>query len=187
MKGKKYEAGTIKSYLMSLRHFYSFVLSDKPDSININLLDVSSYSKKVKMWSGSYKRESSTRKWQKLEEDMLNRLTPSNIRKLEKSTAAREAIKILGQYSDSSETTPVTQSNFTLVRDFLFTQIFIDNANRPGVLAHMTMEEYGKIRKHDDHNVITVKKHKTAYVHGSARIVLNDRLKSWMSIFVGVL
>ena len=49
------------------------------------------------------------------------------------------------------------------------------------------MEEYGKIRKHDNLNVITVKKHKTAYVHGSARIVLNDRLKSWMSIFVGVL
>ena len=89
VKEKKCEAGTIKSYLMSLRHFYSFVLSDKPDSININLLDVSSYREKVKMWSASYKRESSTRKWQKLEEDMLNCLTPSNIRKLEKHGGKR--------------------------------------------------------------------------------------------------
>ena len=89
---------------------------------------------------------------------MLNRLTPSNIRKLEKSTAAREAIKIIGKYSDSDETTPVTQSGFTLVRDFLFTHIFIDNANRPGVLAHMTMDEYNKMRKQDDHYVIMVKK-----------------------------
>ena len=187
VKDKKYEAGTIKSYLMSLRHFYSFLLSDKPGSITFNWLDVSASREKVKMWSASYKRESSTRKWQKLEEDMLNRLTPSNIRKLEKSTAAREAIKIIGKYSDSDETTPVTQSGFTLVRDFLFTQIFIDNANRPGVLAHMTMDEYNKMRKQDDHYVITVKKHKTAHVHGPARIVLSEKLKSWMSVFVGVI
>ena len=84
VKEKKYEAGTIKSYLMSLRHFYSFLLSDKPNAIKFNWLDVSSAREKVKMWSASYKRESSTRKWQKLEEDMLNRLTPSNIRTLEK-------------------------------------------------------------------------------------------------------
>ena len=77
---------------------------------------------------------------------MLNHLMLSNIRKLEKSIAAREAIKIIGQYSDSDETTPVTQSGFTLVWDFLFTQVFIDNANRPGVLAHMTMDEYNKMQ-----------------------------------------
>ncbi|XP_028419188.1 uncharacterized protein LOC114544894, partial [Dendronephthya gigantea] len=187
VKQKKYEAGTIKSYLMSLRHFFSFVLSDKPESIKFNWVDVSSAREKVKMWSASYKRESNTRKWQKLEEDMLNRLTPSNIRKLEKSAAAREAIKIIGQYSDSAESTPVTQSSYTLVRDFLFTQIFIDNANRPGVLAHMTMEEFTNIRKQDDHYLITVKKHKTAHVHGPARVVLSEKLKSWMSVFVGVM
>ena len=184
---KKYEAGTIKSYLMSLRHFYSFLLSEKPNAIKFNWLDVSSVREKVKMWSASYKRESSTRKWQKLEEDMINRLTPSNIRTLEKCVAAREAIKIIGQCSESAETTLVSQSSFTLVRDFLFTQIFTDNANRPGVLAHMTMDEYRSIRKQDDHYVITVKKHKTAYVHGPARIVLSERLKSWMSLFVNVM
>ena len=78
---------------------------------------------------------------------MLNRLTPSNIRKLEKSTAAREAIKIIGQYSDSDETTPVTQSGFTLVRDFLFTQIFIDNANQPGTHDNGQVQQDAKARR----------------------------------------
>ena len=72
VKDKKYEAATIKSYLMSLQHFYSFLLSDKPETIAFNWLDVRSAREKVKMWSASYKRESNTRKWQKLEEDMLN-------------------------------------------------------------------------------------------------------------------
>jgi hypothetical protein len=30
---EKYKAGRIKSYLMSLRNFYSFLLSDKPDGM----------------------------------------------------------------------------------------------------------------------------------------------------------
>ena len=105
---------------------------------------------------------------------MLNCLTLSNI-------------KIIGQCSESAEMALVSQSSFTLVRDFLFTQIFTDNASRPGVLAHITMEEYRNIRKQDDHYVNTVKKHKTAYVHGPARIVLSERLKSWMSVFVNVM
>lgn len=184
---RRYEAGTIKSYLMSLRHFYSFLLSDKPDGVTFNWLDISASREKVKMWSASYKRKDSTRKWQKLEEDMLNRLTPSNIRKFEKSSAAREAIKMIGEHLDAPETTVVTQASFTLVRDFLFTQIFIDNANRPGVLAHMTMDEYRNIRKQDGRYVIAVKKHKTAHVHGPARIVLSEKLKSWLSVFVDVM
>ena len=69
---------------------------------------------------------------------------PLDTFKYEKSSAARGAIKILGHYSDST-TTPVTQSNFTLVRDFVFTQIFIDNANQPGVLVCMTMGGYNNI------------------------------------------
>ncbi|CAB3995645.1 Neurofilament medium polypeptide [Paramuricea clavata] len=62
-------------------------------------------------------------------------------------------------------------------QDFLFTQIFIDNANRPDVLAHLTMKEHTNIHKQDEHYVITVK-NTTAHVHGPARIVLSDILYS---------
>ena len=187
VRDKNYEAGTIKSYLMSLRHFYSFILSDRPGNLKYNVDEVASAREKVKMWSVSYKREASTRKWQKLEEDTMNHLTPGNIRSFEKSETARDAIKIIGEHSDTTRTTAVTQQSYTLVRNFLFTQIFIENANRPGVLAGMTIQEYRKMTKQDEYYIITVMKHKTAYVHGPARIVLNSRLRSWLSVFVDIM
>ena len=184
---KKYEAGTIKSYLMSLRHFYTFLISDRPKNFDFDVEQVNANREKVKLWSGSFKRESSERKWQKLEEDMINRLTPANIRDFEKSPTAREAVKIIGEHSDASRTTVVTQQSYTLVRDFLFAEIFIENANRPGVLASMTIEEYRKMVKQDDRYIITVLRHKTSHVHGPARIVLNAQLKSWLTIFVEIM
>ena len=104
--------------------------------------DIKAAREKVQLWSTSYRKEASVRKWQKLEEDFQNRLTAANITKFEKSEAARNAIKELGKHSDVEEKTVVTQSSYTLVRDFFFTQIFTDNANRPGALAGMTMNEY---------------------------------------------
>ena len=187
VENKKYEAGTIKSYLMSLRHFYTFLISDRPKNFKFNVEEVNAVREKVKMWSTSYKRESSEWKWQKLEEDMMNRLTPGKIRNFEKTQAAREAVKIIGKHSDTSQTTVVTQQNYTLVRDFLFTQIFIDNASCHGVLAGMTMNEYRRMMKQDDRYIITVLKDKTSHVHGPARIVLSEKLKSWLSVFVEVM
>ena len=81
---------------------------------------------------------------------MLNRLTPGNVRSFEKSETAREAVKIIGKHSDISRTTAMTQQSYTLVRDFLFTQVFIENADRPGVLANMTIEDYRKMAKQDN-------------------------------------
>ena len=184
---KKYEVGTIKSYLMSLRHFFSFLLSDKPDEVDFDAHDIKAAREKVQLWSTSYRKESSVRKWQKLEEDFQNRLTAANITKFEKSEAARNAIKELGKHSDVEEKTVVTQSSYTLVRDFLFTQIFTDNANRPGALAGMTMNEYRQMRKEGDDYVISVMDHKTAHVYGPAIIVLSKKLMSWLSVFVEVM
>ena len=184
---KNYEVGTIKSYLMSLRHFFSFLLSDKPDEMDFTSDDVKAAREKVQLWSTSYRKESSVRKWQKLEEDFQNRLTAANITKFEKSEAARNAIKELGKHSDVEEKSAVTQSSYTLVRDFLFTQIFTDNANRPGALAGMTMNEYRQMRKEGDDYVINVMDHKTAHVYGPAIIVLNKKLMSWLSVFVEVM
>lgn len=102
VEAKKYEPGTIKSYLMSLRHFFSFLLTENPDEVNFNVEEVTSSREKVRLWSTSYKRDSCTRRWMKLEEDVFNHLTPANIREFEKSEVAREAVKLIGQFSDPS-------------------------------------------------------------------------------------
>ena len=95
-----------------------------------------------------------------------------------KSEAARNAIKELGKHSDVEEKCVVTQSSYTLVQDFLFAQIFTGNANRPGALADMTVNEYRQMRKEGDDYVINVMDHNTAHVYGLATIVLNKKLMS---------
>ena len=37
---KRYEAGTIKSYLTSLCHFYTFLVSDRPENFNFDVEEV---------------------------------------------------------------------------------------------------------------------------------------------------
>lgn len=70
-----------------------------------------------------------------------------------------------------------------LVRDFLFTQIF-DNDHRPGVLSYMTMDEFSNMRKVMEEWIIAVMDHKTMHIYRPARMVLGNKLKSWLSIFV---
>ena len=128
------------------------------------------------MWSMSYKRESCTRRWQKLEEDSANQLTPADIQNFKKSEASREAVKLLGQYSDPTASIEVNLSAYALVRDFLFTQIFIDNAHRPGVLSYMSMDEFGNMRKVMEEWIIAVMNHKTVYIHGPAHICSQQQI-----------
>ena len=78
----------------------------------------------------------------------------------------------------------LSQSQYTLIRDFLLVEISIDNANRAGALANMKVGEFTRVSKHDKENVVLVKNHKTLQTHGPARIVLSSRLHSWMDIFV---
>ncbi|CAB3978646.1 Neurofilament medium polypeptide [Paramuricea clavata] len=187
VKNKKYEAVAIKSYLMSLRHFYSFLLSEKPDGVEFNVEDINVKREKIHFWSTTYKRDSCTRRWQKLEEDTENLLTSESIQNFEKSEAAREAIKIIGQYSYPTETAPVVQALYILARDFLLVELFIDNANRPGILSFMTTDKFHNMGEEDGTYVIAVKKHKTAHVHRPAYIVLSKKLKAWMHVFVEVM
>ena len=131
-----------------MSHFYTFLISDRPKNFDFDVEQVNASREKVKLWSGSFKKESSERKWQKLDEDMINRLTPANIQSFEKSPRAKKAVKIIGKHSDASRTTVVTQQSYILVQDFLFTEIFIENANRPGFLASMTIDSETTVKKY---------------------------------------
>lgn len=59
----------------------------------------------------------------------------------------------------------------------------IDNANRAGVVAYMTVQEFQRARPQDDRHVERVLKHKTVNTHGPAQIVLTDHLYNHLQIF----
>lgn len=62
----KYSTATIKSYLMSLQHFCSFLLGENPGGVRFKKDDVLSLKEKLKNWSDSYKRDNTRRRWEKM-------------------------------------------------------------------------------------------------------------------------
>ena len=178
---KSYTPKTTQSYLMSLRHFYSFSLTGAV-VVAISKEKIISLKDKVARWSSSYRVESSKRHWEKMTQDLQALITPEQINGFEKSKASRDAICLLGQLTGAHNVI-ITQAQYTLIRDFLLVEVSIDNANRAGSLANMTLAELNSVTKQNDEFVVLVKKNKTLATHGPARIVLSSKLKSWINIF----
>ncbi|KAJ7337857.1 hypothetical protein OS493_008015 [Desmophyllum pertusum] len=179
----KYHPATIKSYLMSLQHFCSFLLGETPSGVAFEKDNVISLRERIKNWSGSYKRDTTRRRWEKMEEDFSVLITPEKITAFNRSQAVRQAIIILGELS-GAHNFEITQAKYTLVRDYLIAQIMIDNANRAGVVAYMTIQEFQRARPEDDRHVVRVLHHKTVNTHGPAQIVLTNHLYNHLKMFL---
>lgn len=145
---------TTQSYLMSLRHFYSFSLQTD-NAEDIPKEKVFAMRENITRWSSSFRNSCAKRHWEKMETDLHELITPEQIREFERSEAARNAVTLLGQLS-SAHSVEVTQSHYTLIRDFLIVQISIENANRSGSISNMKMGEFRKIKREGDDNVIFV-------------------------------
>ena len=79
----------------------------------------------------------------------------------------------------------MNQSIYTLIRDFILTEITIANAHRSEVLANMTIAEFQKAKETKQGSMlIKVSKHKTADTHGPARVVLSPTLFSYLKVYV---
>ena len=76
---KEYHPKTTKSYLMSLRHFYSFCLTEDL-GINIPTAKILSLKEKMARWSSSLCKGCSKRHWEKMEEDLHSLKDPSQAR-----------------------------------------------------------------------------------------------------------
>lgn len=81
-----------------------------------------------------------------MSKDLDNPVTPEMVKEFERSEEARSAISYIEQLS-GEHSLQVNQSIFTLVRDFILLEITIANADRSGVLANMTPDEYRQAKK----------------------------------------
>ena len=101
-------------------------------------------------------------------EELADIKTPQNINDFDRSSAAREAISILGIFS-GAHNVDLTQHKFTVIRDFLIAEILFNNASRSGALANMKVEELEIARKEGVY-VVGIQDHKTVHIHGEAQI-----------------
>lgn len=118
-----------------------------------------------------------------MEEDRNALITPDKICAFERSQAAREAIILLSQLC-GTPAIHITQEKYILVRDYLIAQIMIDNANRAGVVACMTVMEFERATLEGDRYVVRVLHHKTVDIHGPAQVVLTSHLYNYIKVFV---
>ena len=180
---EKYHPATITSYLTSLQHFCFFLLEDNPSDVNFEKDNIIILRDKLKKWSASYKRDTTKCRWERHEEDVSALITPETVKAFETSQATRDAVVILGKLS-GKHNMEITQARYTLVRDYLIAQIMIDNANRSGVVAFMTVQEFRRAKMEDDRYVVKVLEHKTVDTHGPAQVVLTVHLYNCLDIFL---
>ena len=178
---KKYEARTIRAYLHSLDHFYTYLIAERSAIFESNML--SSIKVKVRNWINSYQRLSRKQKHLKDDREEETEITPTQIKAFERSEVCRSAIVSLGNVEDDP-THALTVESFVTVRDFLMTMICIRNAHRSGVIANFTMDEFMNNKFKDGCYIFRVHKHKTLSTHGPARIVVNESMFSWLETYV---
>lgn len=98
-KEKQYKAKTIKRYLLSLTHFYDFVLSDSIYIKNITPEDVLRMKVVVSRWSEAYNSDVELEQQMREMDEQLVLITPEQIQAYEQSDCVQEAQGIYNRFS----------------------------------------------------------------------------------------
>lgn len=141
---KKYTADTMRAYLLSLRHLCTYVIAEKPASVDVDPVLLCQIQEKARLWSMSFRKDSKRRHLEKMM--IFNLVTPEQINEYECSEVAWSAIAYLEHLSET-HSLQVNQSVYTIVRNFILLEITFANMHRSVVSANMTMQEYKKERK----------------------------------------
>ena len=96
---KIYKPDTVKAHLLSLRNFCSFVKTEEPSSVTVDVAMIEKIEEKARLWSSSYKKDSNCRHLEKQNEDLQKLVTPEMVSQFENSESTRTAVAYIGQLS----------------------------------------------------------------------------------------
>ena len=133
-------------------------------------------------WISSYRRDYLKRVLEKQDEDLQKLVTPEDVQQFNRSEPAVTAVKLLGAVSSGNKV--LSQHEYTLVRDFIMSQIVFNNANRSGVMSEVTVQQVKNARVVDGRHVVSVVVSKTLGIYGPAKLILTDSLHSWLQIYL---
>ena len=166
------QAGTVKSYLHSLRFFYKFLMCEHKDH------DFTGECPRmivvVENWISVYQRKEKKDRWKKDRRDIENLLTSSDFKALDESELVHYAKKTLENFKNCQKEPTLKQ--FTTIRDYIIMYLCINNASRTGALANMTCREFSKATNENGSYRVSVFNHKTVATSGPAVIVFTSKL-----------
>ena len=162
---KKYAAETIKHYIGSLSEFYNFILTEEIE-IEIPFENLIKGQSRCAKWLRSYNKAGKERFLERSMEDSEMLLTPDQVDVYRDSHVARSSILHSASFQNRNSSTILTPKIYCSMRDYLFVELTLTNACRPGSIANMLMSEY-EIGKFEEgcSALIYVKKHKIARTH----------------------
>ena len=96
---KMYKPDTVKAHLLSLRNFCSFVKTEEPSSVTVDVATIEKIEEKARLWSSSYKKDSNRRHLEKQNEDLQKLVTPEMVSQFENGESTRTAVAYIGQLS----------------------------------------------------------------------------------------
>ena len=202
---KKYEPGTIKSYLLSLGQFYDFLMRSNvcpslPNTVPVNHLSTDQLKvaqNEVSKWRSSLRVEEDHRQYQVMVEDGDNILTREDFSSVLESSSYKQIItKLTAINKKHSENTDKPEKSelfllnletFVNIRDCLLFNLIVCNISRSGAVANMTLEEYHRARASPTgHYVVQVMKHKTARKYGPCQIIIREEMKQHFDTYVNM-
>jgi len=174
---KRYLPATKKSYLSSMKHFCKYALDTNVGNDRV----VEKMHDRVSSWITTCRKEFGKHQQVKMDSDFNKLVTPEDVAQFHKSEPATTAIKLIGASEDGSRS--LVQTEYITVRDYILAEVALKNANRSGVLAHMTVNELLAARLVDGQYVVSVAEHKTATTYGAAKVVLTPSLHQYMTVY----
>ena len=174
------KAGTVKSYLHSLRLFYKFIICEEVEKDYVT--ECPRMIVVMENWLTVYRRKSEKDRWQKDLDDFNSLLESKDFIVLGNSKLVTYCKKVLIDLKSSDQT--LTFKQFTSVRDYLMIYLCIDNASRTGTVANMTCREFLKARFKNNTYQVAVFNHKTVGTSGPANIVFSPILHREACIYL---
>ena len=188
-----YQPGTVRSYLMSLRLFYKFLMQEHENITSVETLNARR--ELMTSWSSAQKKKVAKRKLEKRDEDFKKLLSSDKLFKICHGNQHVNAVKQLGSSSEHTDggrdvSKILSNKSHCEVRDWLITRPLIDNSRRSGVAANMKISEFqeavyypGTVEDQARYRIL-VNDHQTAGVYGAAVVWLYDDLYKLTELYL---
>ena len=177
-------AGTIKCYLVSLKHLFSYMLNEsiylstgKTSRSNLQQLKTA-----MGGWMKVYGRKCEIRFWKKQQEDLLKLIKPHEVRAFDQSKPIIKAEKMFGRLQTC--TFQLSMSEYVLVRDYLLSYLCLNNAQRTGAIEWMLLTDVGKGYEKNGSMAVNVLWHKTVRTAGPAILSMTHKVYNNLGIFL---
>ena len=191
----RYKPGTVRSYLMSLRLFYKFLLQEHETISSVTPETLNARRDLMTSWSAAQKKKVAKRKLEKRDEDYKKLLSSKNLFKICHGNQRVNAVKQLASSSSQTHggeqvTKVLSDASYCEVRDWLMTRLIVDNSGRSGVAANLKITEFKEAVYYPGNEEdparfrILVNDHKTAQVYGAAVVWIYDDLYHLIDMFL---